>query len=188
MGDPPRPRPPGQPPITIPPGMAARDSILKRAHEVAQVHVSREEVEEKQISSNWKDFFDEKRSVHVPSRRCTFNVYVAGPRKPTAAEDHKTPVIFCIHGGGYSGLSFALVAEELRDEYVPGLRCVGPTLRTQRCAKTPGAWERHSFLPRSCREIKGTKIPLLPQASSRMLGVCCVPSGARGMTESQRLQ
>jgi hypothetical protein len=157
MGDSPSPRPTGQPPITIPPSMAARDSILKRAQQVAQIHVSGKEIEEKTISSNWKDFFDEERSVHVPSRRCTFHVYVAGPRKPTGAEGHKTPVILCVHGGGYSGLSFALLAEGLRDECVPDLPCAHLLV-------THLSWERYDCLTSHCSELQGTRSLLFPQA------------------------
>ena len=37
-----------------------------------------------------------------------FNVYTAGP--PTG------PVVFCIHGGGYTGLTWSLVAQKLKDK------------------------------------------------------------------------
>jgi hypothetical protein len=112
------PRPPNQrggpPPTTIPPRLAERESLLKRAHQVARAHLGADDSDSKPHSSSWKDFFDEKCSVYT--RGCTFNVYVAGPRKATT--EGQTPVVFCLHGGGYSGLSFALVAEELREEYV----------------------------------------------------------------------
>ena len=67
------------------------------------------------MSSDWRDFFDDKKSVAVPDRQLTFTVYTAGP-KQAPEEDHKTPVIFCLHGGGYTALSFALIAEDLRDK------------------------------------------------------------------------
>jgi protein phosphatase methylesterase 1 len=37
----------------------------------------------------------------------TFHVYLAGSQGP---------VLFCLHGGGYTGLSFALVAGKTREK------------------------------------------------------------------------
>ena len=117
MSAPPRPPPPrgGPAPSTVPPSMATRESILRRAQEVAKAHVGGGSAEEKPHSSEWRTFFREKRSVSV--RGCQFNVYLAGPEK--AASEEQTPVVFCVHGGGYTGLSFALVAEELSQECAP---------------------------------------------------------------------
>lgn len=114
MSAPPRPPPPrgGPPPTTVPPRLAEREGLLKRAHQVAKAHVAADSNDSKPHSSDWQDFFDAKRSVST--RGCTFNVYLAGPRKPSP--EGQTPVVFCLHGGGYSGLSFALVAEKLREE------------------------------------------------------------------------
>lgn len=69
--------------------------------------------DDKPHSSDWRTFFSEKRTVSA--RGCQFNVYTAGPNKPSA-DGQQAPVLFCVHGGGYTGLSFALIAEELRDE------------------------------------------------------------------------
>jgi protein phosphatase methylesterase 1 len=104
----------GPPPITVPPGIASRDSILKRAHEAAQAHLHGDE-DHKKVSSDWRDFFHDQKDVHVPERQCTFHVYTAGPKSPPE-DGHTVPVVFCVHGGGYTGLSFALLAEGLRDE------------------------------------------------------------------------
>lgn len=45
-----------------------------------------------------------------------FNVYTAGT---------SGPVIFCLHGGGYTGLTWSLVAKNLKGSY----RIVAPDLR-----------------------------------------------------------
>lgn len=117
----PRPSPAGPPPITIPPALASRESILRQAQQAAQAHLRQDSTDsEKKASSDWRDFFDEKVQVHVASRRCTFNVYTAGPSK-APAEGTKRPVLFCVHGGGYTGLSYALISEGLKDECAPEL-------------------------------------------------------------------
>lgn len=74
---------------------------------MADAHGTEDAQPVKKVSANWQDFFSEKKSVRVKSRSCTFNVYVAG--------DHG-PVVFCLHGAGYTGLTFALLAEELSKE------------------------------------------------------------------------
>jgi len=49
-------------------------------------------------------------------RRCLARrVYLAGS---------KGAVLFCLHGGGYSGLSWALVAAALKAECAPCAHCV----------------------------------------------------------------
>ena len=99
--------------------MASRESILRQAQQAAQAHLRADSSEtEKKASSDWHDFFDEKIQVPVASRRCTFNVYTAGPSE-APAEGQKRPVIFCVHGGGYTGLSYALLAEGLKHECAP---------------------------------------------------------------------
>lgn len=103
-----------EPPVTVPGPMAAREAILRRAHQAATTHLAEKESDQRPISSDWSDFFDQKKSVPVPDRSLTFNVYTAGPRHEPE-EDHKTPVVLCIHGGGYTALSFALIAEDLRE-------------------------------------------------------------------------
>lgn len=75
---------------------------------MADAHGTADDKPAKKVSGDWEDFFSEKKSVYVASRGCTFNVYIAG--------DHG-PVLFCLHGAGYTGLTFALVAEELSKEY-----------------------------------------------------------------------
>ena len=73
------------------------------------------------MSSDWRDFFARQEQVHT--RECTFNVYVAG---------EKGPVVFCLHGAGYTGLTFALVAEELSTE------CASPS--QQHCTFNVSIW------------------------------------------------
>lgn len=48
-----------------------------------------------------------------PRRRGSFPVYTAG---------EKGAVVFCVHGGGYTGLTWSLVARQLKDRRVPQRR------------------------------------------------------------------
>lgn len=98
-------RPPA--PNTVPPSLATKQSILQRARAAADAHDSSAEggSPRKKVSSDWRDFFTKQEQVHT--RGCRFNVYMAGD---------KGPVVFCLHGAGYTGLTFALVAEELSSE------------------------------------------------------------------------
>jgi hypothetical protein len=53
----------------------------------------------------WEGHFDEAKDVTIPGTQNVFHVYMAGSQGP---------VVFCLHGGGYSGLSFALVAGKMK--------------------------------------------------------------------------
>lgn len=67
-------------------------------------------------------YWDEEVTVDVPSRSAKFHVYKAG---------QAGAVVFCIHGGGYTGLTWSLVAKKLKDKYrviAPDLRCHGLTV------------------------------------------------------------
>ncbi|KAG6521771.1 hypothetical protein ZIOFF_018897 [Zingiber officinale] len=55
----------------------------------------------------WPDYFDKEDDVRVPGSDNIFHVYMAGSGGP---------VVFCLHGGGYSGLSFALSAGKIKDK------------------------------------------------------------------------
>jgi protein phosphatase methylesterase 1 len=60
------------------------------------------------VSANsWQRYWDRKETVHLPQRGGTWNVYTAGD---------SGPVVFCVHGGGYSGLTWSFVAKKLRDK------------------------------------------------------------------------
>ncbi|XP_078433361.1 esterase/lipase/thioesterase family protein [Wolffia australiana] len=50
-------------------------------------------------------YFDEEADVAIPGKNDVFHVYKAGS---------EGPVVFCLHGGGYSGLSFALSASKIK--------------------------------------------------------------------------
>jgi len=63
----------------------------------------------------WERWWDERRTVAVPGRGA-FNVYSAGSAGP---------VLLCLHGGGYTGLTWSLVAAKLKGAY----RVVAPDLR-----------------------------------------------------------
>lgn len=61
---------------------------------------------------SWRDYFTDKKSVTLEERGgMTFNMYTAG-----VAGDNR-PLLFCIHGGGYTGLTWALLAKKLSDKY-----------------------------------------------------------------------
>lgn len=68
-------------------------------------------------SSSWQTYFSERKIISCPTRHATFNVYLAGP--PSG------PIIFCLHGGGYTGLTWSLISSELRST----CRIVAPDLR-----------------------------------------------------------
>ncbi|KAJ7561347.1 hypothetical protein O6H91_03G024800 [Diphasiastrum complanatum] len=53
----------------------------------------------------WEDYFDEAKDILIPGSEKVFRIYTAG---------NDGPVVFCLHGGGYSGLSFALVAKQMK--------------------------------------------------------------------------
>lgn len=56
---------------------------------------------------DWREFFDREEDVSIPNTNDVFHVYMAGT---------EGPVVFCLHGGGYSGLSFALSASKIKEK------------------------------------------------------------------------
>ncbi|KNA21684.1 hypothetical protein SOVF_040640 isoform A [Spinacia oleracea] len=56
---------------------------------------------------DWTDYFDQEDDICIPDTENVFHVYKAGS---------EGPVVFCLHGGGYSGLSFALSASKIKDK------------------------------------------------------------------------
>uniref|UniRef100_A0A7N0RBL7 Protein phosphatase methylesterase 1 n=1 Tax=Kalanchoe fedtschenkoi TaxID=63787 RepID=A0A7N0RBL7_KALFE len=62
---------------------------------------------EKYVPLDWREFFDKEDDVYIPGSADVFHVYVAGT---------EGPVVFCLHGGGYSGLSFALSSSKIKDK------------------------------------------------------------------------
>uniref|UniRef100_A0A183BQY1 protein phosphatase methylesterase-1 n=1 Tax=Globodera pallida TaxID=36090 RepID=A0A183BQY1_GLOPA len=70
---------------------------------------------------NWNDFFDKMESVQVDDD--VFNVYVKGSRGP---------LFLLLHGGGYTGLSWAVLSEQISSSIecqilAPDLRGHGET-------------------------------------------------------------
>ncbi|XP_043719877.1 protein phosphatase methylesterase 1 [Telopea speciosissima] len=55
----------------------------------------------------WSGYFDREEDICIPGSNDVFHVYVAGS---------EGPVVFCLHGGGYSGLSFALAASKIKEK------------------------------------------------------------------------
>ncbi|KAG9456866.1 hypothetical protein H6P81_001374 [Aristolochia fimbriata] len=62
---------------------------------------------EKYAPLSWSDYFDRAEDVCIPGSNDVFRVYTAGS---------EGPVVFCLHGGGYSGLSFALAASKIKEK------------------------------------------------------------------------
>ncbi|XP_021714809.1 protein phosphatase methylesterase 1-like [Chenopodium quinoa] len=56
---------------------------------------------------DWTSYFDHEDDICIPDTENVFHVYKAGS---------EGPVIFCLHGGGYSGLSFALSASKIKEK------------------------------------------------------------------------
>ncbi|XP_030520842.1 protein phosphatase methylesterase 1 isoform X2 [Rhodamnia argentea] len=55
----------------------------------------------------WNEYFDREEDLVIPESNDSFHVYTAG---------EEGPVVFCLHGGGYSGLSFALSASKIKEK------------------------------------------------------------------------
>ncbi|CAM9003561.1 unnamed protein product [Rhodiola kirilowii] len=62
---------------------------------------------EKYAPLDWRDYFDKEDDVSIPGSSDVFHVYLAGA---------EGPVVFCLHGGGYSGLSFALSSNKIKEK------------------------------------------------------------------------
>lgn len=71
----------------------------------------------------WQGHFDEERDISVPNSENKFHLYLAG---------NEGPVVFCLHGGGYSGLSFALAAGLMKNK----VRVVAMDLRGHGLSET----------------------------------------------------
>lgn len=56
---------------------------------------------------DWKGYFDNEDDIPIPDSDDVFHVYMAGT---------EGPVVFCLHGGGFSGLSFALSASKIKEK------------------------------------------------------------------------
>jgi len=52
-------------------------------------------------------YFDQEDDIHIPDSNDVFHLYKAGS---------DGPVVFCLHGGGYCGLSFALAASKIKEK------------------------------------------------------------------------
>ncbi|EEF36892.1 Protein phosphatase methylesterase, putative [Ricinus communis] len=83
------------------PSVSAFDSVPRRPPPPAQSSLH------KYSPLDWKELFDREEDVSVPSSTDVFHVYIAGT---------DGPVVFCLHGGGYSGLSFALSASKIKEK------------------------------------------------------------------------
>ncbi|KAK1275870.1 hypothetical protein QJS04_geneDACA009919 [Acorus gramineus] len=55
----------------------------------------------------WLGYFDKEEDISISGSNDVFHVYTAGS---------EGPIVFCLHGGGYSGLSFALSASKIKEK------------------------------------------------------------------------
>ncbi|XP_022925364.1 protein phosphatase methylesterase 1 isoform X1 [Cucurbita moschata] len=62
---------------------------------------------QKYLPLDWLGYFDQEEDISIPNSNEVFHVYTAGK---------EGPVVFCLHGGGYSGLSFALSAGIIKEK------------------------------------------------------------------------
>ncbi|CAN7116490.1 hypothetical protein HID58_010553 [Brassica napus] len=62
---------------------------------------------EKYSPVEWTSYFDKEDDVSIPGSNDVFHVYMAGT---------EGPVVFCLHGGGFSGLSFSIVASKIKEK------------------------------------------------------------------------
>ncbi|ESQ38561.1 hypothetical protein EUTSA_v10028776mg [Eutrema salsugineum] len=62
---------------------------------------------EKYSPVEWTSYFDKEDDISIPGSDDVFHVYMAGT---------EGPVVFFLHGGGYSGLSFSLVAGKVKEK------------------------------------------------------------------------
>ncbi|KAM6595546.1 hypothetical protein CsatA_006070 [Cannabis sativa] len=56
---------------------------------------------------DWLSYFDEEEDISIPESDDVFHVYKAGK---------EGPVVLCLHGGGYTGLSFSLSASLMKEK------------------------------------------------------------------------
>ncbi|KAK8921608.1 hypothetical protein KSP39_PZI020110 [Platanthera zijinensis] len=56
---------------------------------------------------DWSGYFDKEEDITIKGSNNVFHIYEAGS---------EGPVVFCLHGGGYSGLSFALSASKIKEK------------------------------------------------------------------------
>ncbi|KAF4379574.1 hypothetical protein F8388_023591 [Cannabis sativa] len=56
---------------------------------------------------DWLSYFDEEDDISIPESDDVFHVYKAGK---------EGPVVLCLHGGGYTGLSFSLSASLMKEK------------------------------------------------------------------------
>ncbi|CAN6241643.1 unnamed protein product [Urochloa humidicola] len=89
------------------PAAAGEDSSAFSAAAVPPRPATHSQSLHKYAPLDWSAYFDEERRVAIPDTDDVFNVYTAGS---------EGPVVFCLHGGGYSGLSFALAANHMKEK------------------------------------------------------------------------
>jgi hypothetical protein len=66
---------------------------------------------------SWSSYWDQKNTISIPGRGL-FNYYSSGKEGD--------PVVLFVHGGGYTGLTWSLVAKKLKNK---NLRLIAPDLR-----------------------------------------------------------
>ena len=96
----------------------------------AQHHQQRKKSKDIDISPlPWSDYFQSKETIKIPNHKDSsvtdeFNVYICGDN----SADSDCPLILLLHGGGFSGLSWALFSKEI-EKRCKNCQIVAPDLR-----------------------------------------------------------
>lgn len=88
---------------------------------------------------SWKDYFDTCEDIEIPEINSTFRVYLSGFQdehiegQPAFKSEYK-PLLVLLHGGGYSGLSWATFVKSL--EKLVYVKVAAIDIRGHGCTKT----------------------------------------------------
>lgn len=113
----------------------------------------------------WEKFFDENRTVDVDGD--SFNVYLKGS---------DGPVFYLLHGGGYSGLTWACFANELTSRIQ--CRLLAPDLRGH--GRTHTQDEKDLSVERQTRDIIGIYKAVFGEESEEEPPIVCVVGHSMG--------
>lgn len=109
------------PPLPMPPAFREEDEYMSEGSSSASSVSSTGTVvptdpiqRRKRPPSSWHEYFEQELYLENPERKAKYHAYITPPKKPD-----KGPLFICHHGAGSSGLSFALLARELRSR-LPG--------------------------------------------------------------------
>ncbi|RZC54536.1 hypothetical protein C5167_013381 [Papaver somniferum] len=82
-----------------------KTQTLPSAYSSIPIRPATQTSKQKYAPIEWLGYFDKEEDIKIPDSNDVFHVYTAGS---------EGPVVFCLHGGGFSGLSFALSASKIK--------------------------------------------------------------------------